>query len=113
MGLLLLAELAVGVIGPIILLMRRSVLESGRWRFIVSCLVIGGLIFNRFNVTLLAMHRPGPGRYFPSVEELLITTGLIAGIIFCYNIAVKLFPVLPGTEPATHDAAPRAHTEVE
>ena len=68
--------------------------------------MIGGLIFNRFNVTLLAMHRPGPGGYFPSVEELLITTGLVAGIIFFYNIMVKLFPVLPGDPHAGHAGRP-------
>lgn len=113
MGLLLLAELAVGVVAPLVLLMRKPLLASGRWRFIISCLVIGGLIFNRFNVTLFAMHRPGPGRYFPSVEELLITTGLIAGIIFCYNIAVKLFPVLPGAGDHVLDTALATHREVE
>lgn len=96
MGVLLLLELGIGVIAPIVLLLRVDMRESGRWRFIIACLVIGGLIFNRFNVTLFAMHRPGPGYYIPSVEELLVTTGLVAGIIFCYNIAVKLFPVLPG-----------------
>jgi formate dehydrogenase iron-sulfur subunit len=103
MGLLLIAELAVGVIAPLVLLSRPAMRDSGRWRFITACLVIGGLIFNRFNVTLLAMHRPGPGGYFPSLEELLVTTGLVAGIIFFYNVMVKLFPVLPGAaHPGLH-----------
>jgi formate dehydrogenase iron-sulfur subunit len=100
-GLLLLAELAVGVIAPLALLSRRWVRQDMWWRFVGSCLVIFGLIFNRFNITLFAMHRPGPHRYFPSLEELLVTTALVSAIIFFYKMAVKLFPVLPAPEHET------------
>lgn len=106
-GLLLAAELLLGVIGPLVLLGRRQTREHMWWRFAVACMVIGGLIFNRFNVTLLAMQRSGPGHYFPSVEEILITTALVCSIIFFYKLVVKLFPVLPQVHGA--QAGPEGH----
>lgn len=97
MGLLFAAEMLMGIIVPIILLV------SPRWRahtwlrFTAVTLVIAGLIFNRFNVTLFAMDRPGEGFYFPSMMEFVITMAIVSAIIFFYNIMVKMFPVLPDT----------------
>ena len=38
---------------------------------------------------------PGPNwSYFPSVGEILITVGLVAGEIMLYILIVKIFPIL-------------------
>jgi Ni/Fe-hydrogenase subunit HybB-like protein len=71
-------------------------LMSQTWpRFTAASLVIFGLIFNRFNVTLTAMSRPGEGFYFPGMIEVVISLAIVAAIIFFYNLMVKMFPVLP------------------
>lgn len=95
MGALYIVELAVGVIIPMVVFYNKRMRNQTWMRFGAASLVIFGLIFNRFNVTLFAMSRPGEGFYFPSPEELLISAGLVASIIFFFGIMVRSFPVLP------------------
>ena len=62
-------------------------------------LAIAGALY-RFDTFLLAFD-PGPGwHYFPSVQELLITFGLVALEAAVYIALVKKFPVLSGTSKA-------------
>ena len=98
LGLVFLAEMLVGVVLPLVILLKPGFRASKWMRFSAASLVVLGLVWNRFSTTLFAMHRPGNGWYFPSVEELIITTGIVCAIIFFYNIAVMLFPVLPAHE---------------
>jgi len=110
-GALFAAEVLIGTLVPIAVLLNDRFREHMWVRFGAACLVIFGLVFNRFNVALLAMNRPGDGFYFPSASEVLITVGLISGIIFFYNITVKLFPVLPEhPEPVSPDAQSASNT---
>jgi Ni/Fe-hydrogenase subunit HybB-like protein len=68
-------------------------------------LVVGGALF-RFDTYLVAFN-PGPGwHYFPSVQEIFVTLGLIALEIAIYIALVRQFPIL-GALPAR----PRAHQE--
>jgi len=54
----------------------------------------GGLY--RFD-TFLVAYDPGPGwHYFPSVQETLITLGLVAIEVAIYAAVVKTFPILSG-----------------
>jgi len=56
-------------------------------------LMLAGSLY-RFDTYLLAFN-PGPNwTYFPSVSELLITTGLVSGEIMLYILIIKLFPIL-------------------
>jgi len=50
----------------------------------------------RFDVYLVAF-QPGPQwSYFPSLTEILISTGLVSGELAGYILLVKLFPILSG-----------------
>jgi formate dehydrogenase iron-sulfur subunit len=111
MGLLFAAELLLGVIVPMVVLFSSSMISNVWFRLGAAFLVIIGLVFNRFNVTLGAMARPGEGFYFPGVIEVVISMAIVAAIIFFYNIMVKMFPVLPdhGAAPVEHN--PVSHTE--
>jgi Ni/Fe-hydrogenase subunit HybB-like protein len=63
--------------------------------------VIGGAVY-RFDVFLVGF-QPGTGwRYFPSLTEVLITAGLVAGEAATYILIIKKFPILSGvtTRPA-------------
>lgn len=97
-GLLFAAELLLGVIIPAVILLTPRLRSDWRYRLGAAALVIFGLIFNRFNVTLLAMKRFGSGQYFPSVEEIVVSMAIVSAILFFYNIMVRMFPVLPRDE---------------
>jgi Ni/Fe-hydrogenase subunit HybB-like protein len=56
----------------------------------------GGALY-RFDTFLLAYRYADDVRYFPSVAELLITLGLVAGEILVYVIVVKRFPIIGGS----------------
>jgi Ni/Fe-hydrogenase subunit HybB-like protein len=77
--------------------------------------MIAGIILNRVNVFLIA-YRPlyATKTYVPSVAEVLVSLGLIAGTFFMYRLIVTIFPVLPSevlnkvkpvrTEDSPHEA---------
>jgi Ni/Fe-hydrogenase subunit HybB-like protein len=64
-----------------------------RMLFIAAvAILIGGALF-RFNTYIIGFD-PGTGwKYFPSIEEQVITYGLIAAEIAGYTLFVKVFPV--------------------
>jgi len=98
MGILFFAEILIGAVIPMLLLFNKSIRNKVWPRFTAASLVIFGLIFNRFNVTLFAMNRPGEGFYFPALTEIIISMSIVSAILFFYNVMVKLFPVLPEHE---------------
>ncbi len=104
LGLLFTAEMLVGVIVPMVILFVNRFRRNTWLRFTAASMVIFGLIFNRFNVTLLAMDRPGEGFYFPHLIEFVVSMAIVAAILFFYNIMVKMFPVLPDTTDAVQPA---------
>ena len=73
-------------------------------------LFAGGLY--RFDVFLLAFQPGEHWSYFPSVAEILITVGLLAGEIGIYIVFVRMFPILAGrSEPmqaSAHPSSPRS-----
>jgi Ni/Fe-hydrogenase subunit HybB-like protein len=65
-------------------------------------IVLAGALY-RFDTFLLAF-QPGPGwHYFPSVQEILISVGLVAIEIALYVVIVKIFPIMSGV--TTKEAA--------
>jgi Ni/Fe-hydrogenase subunit HybB-like protein len=56
-------------------------------------LMLAGSVF-RFDTYLVAFRPGAHWSYFPSVTEILVTTGLVAGEIMLYIAIVKLFPIL-------------------
>jgi Ni/Fe-hydrogenase subunit HybB-like protein len=65
-------------------------------------MILAGALY-RFDTYLVAF-TPGPHwSYFPSVAEILVTSGLVAAEIIVYILIVKTFPILSGR---SHPAAP-------
>lgn len=90
-----LVEMIAGVVIPWLMLLSPAVRRSRRLLFTACALVVGGVALNRVNVFLVSYNPPyAQGGYFPSVGEIAITAGLIAGIIFLYRVAVTFLPVL-------------------
>ncbi|MBN1374649.1 MAG: Ni/Fe-hydrogenase cytochrome b subunit [Dehalococcoidia bacterium] len=92
-------EVIIGVILPIILLSISRVRQSRSGVFWSAVLVVLGLIFNRFNVSMLALAiRPG-FTYFPHWMEVAISAALVADALLVIWLAYQLLPM-------NHDEAP-------
>lgn len=95
-----LVEVVVGVVLPIILLSIPKVRENRASLFGAALLVVGGLILNRFNVSLLWQTiRPGY-TYFPHWMEFAVSAGVVAWAIIVFMLAIRLLPI-----EQHHDAA--------
>jgi len=96
-----LVEMIFGVIVPWIMLLSPAVRRSRRWLFTACTLIVGGVLLNRINVFVVGYRPPvSENYYFPSITEILITVGFIAGLMFLYRFFVTPLPVLnrPGQE---------------
>ncbi|MDF1591971.1 MAG: Ni/Fe-hydrogenase cytochrome b subunit [Desulfobacterales bacterium] len=90
-----LVEVLVGVVLPFVLLIFRKVRQSPGWLFFASIVFVLGILLNRINVFVVSFTPPYKlVSYFPSVGEMFITVGLIAGLMFLYRVCVFIFPVL-------------------
>lgn len=77
-------ELVFGVALPMVLLALPSIRESRSGLLGSALLVIGGLMLNRFSVSLVALSRPEGAAYFPHWMEFAITLGIWSAGIAAY-----------------------------
>jgi len=98
-----LGELVFGVIAPLVLLLFAKVRHSKQWLFVAALLVVLGVALNRVNVFLVAYQPPYATRtYFPSIGEVVLTLGLISGLILAYRLIATHLPVIaPHAEART------------
>jgi Ni/Fe-hydrogenase subunit HybB-like protein len=90
-----LVEMLLGVVVPWLMLLSPAVRRSRRWLFIASSMIVGGVLLNRINVFVVGYRPPvSENNYFPSVTEVLITVGFIAGLMFLYRLLVTYLPIL-------------------
>jgi len=90
-----LIELVLGVVVPWIMLVLPKVRQSRRGLFIACALIVGGVLVNRVNVFVVGYRPPiSEANYAPAFSEILITVGLIAGLMFLYRFFVTYLPVL-------------------
>ncbi len=98
-----LVEVIVGVVLPIILFSIPKVRQNKVGLFGTALLVIGGLIFNRFNVSLLWLAIRSGYAYFPHWMEFAISAGLIAWAIIVFMLAVRLLPIAGHRDEAAEE----------
>ena len=90
-----LVELILGVIVPWVMLVLPKVRQSRRGLFIACSLIVGGVLLNRVNVFVVGYRPPiSEANYAPAFGEILVTVGLIAGLMFLYRFLVTYLPVL-------------------
>jgi Ni/Fe-hydrogenase subunit HybB-like protein len=107
-------EMLLGVIIPMALLFSSQVRRSPRWLFISSALVVFGVALNRINVFLTSYSPPyAETAYFPALGEIVVTVGLIAGLMFCYRVIVTVFPVLSRHDNAGDVTREPGHSDIE
>jgi len=90
-----LAEIILGVMLPLIMLLSRRVRNSPRWLFFASIAFVLGVVLNRINVFTVSYRPPYIiDFYFPAVGEIFITIGLVSTLMLSYRVLVHIFPIL-------------------
>jgi len=92
-GNLFLAETIGGVIAPMVLFSLPAVRRSSGLLLASALLVIGGVVMNRFDVSLVGLARPDGVGYFPSWMEFVVTLGIIAGGVMAFGLAARNLPL--------------------
>jgi Ni/Fe-hydrogenase subunit HybB-like protein len=84
--------------------MLRGHADSARLFRSAMVLVVGGALY-RFDTFLVAFQPGAHYSYFPSVGELLVTTGLVSMEILAYILIIHYFPIMSGAHHATAEKA--------
>jgi Ni/Fe-hydrogenase subunit HybB-like protein len=93
MSVLFWIEIFGGVILPIVLFSLPAVRQNGSRLLAAALLVVGGLMLNRFDVSLIGWTRPVDSWYLPHWMELAITVGIVAGGVVAYGLAARFLPL--------------------
>lgn len=96
-GRMFLAEVLLGTVAPIVLLIIPRIRENHFSLFVASLLVVLGFIMNRLNVSITGMEG-ALGHYFPSWTEISVTSMIVALGFVLFSAAVKYLPVFPARE---------------
>lgn len=101
LGIMWLLEMAIGVLLPLLLLAGKRNRSNPEVLFAANILVIVGVLMNRLNVGVFAVsdyaNRAGSD-YFPSLMELVLTTGMIAFAILGFKVCAKYLNLFPETD---------------
>ena len=98
-------EICLGILIPLGLFLNERARNNPIILFTAAGLVLGGLVFNRINVYLVAFRPPYAHHvYYPSFGEISVTVGFIAAIMFLYRVFVTIFPIIAsdGMKGTTH-----------
>ena len=89
---LFLVEIIGGVLLPAVLFAIPKVRQSVAGLFWGALLIVGGLILNRLDVSVIGQMVP-TGSYFPHWMEFAVTIGLLASGVVAYTLITHYFPV--------------------
>jgi Ni/Fe-hydrogenase subunit HybB-like protein len=92
-GNLFLVEMIGGVIAPMVLFSLPAVRRSNGLMLVSALLVIGGVVMNRFDVSLVGLARPAGVGYFPSWMEFVVTIGIVAAGVTAFGLVAKNLPL--------------------
>lgn len=88
-------EVLGGVALPMILLAYPPIRRSRRGLMWGSILVIGGVVLNRINVSIVGPQVPAGAAYSPHWMEIAVTVGLVSAGVVAFMIIVRFLHVLP------------------
>ena len=111
-GRMFLAEMLLGVVAPVILLLIPRVRNNQFGLFISSVMVVLGFIMNRINVSITGMDRSSGANYFPSWTELSVTASIVAAGFVLFGLAVKYLHIFSPEEMKETVAGHRAELPV-
>jgi len=105
------AEILIGVLIPITLLVQPRIRASVKGVFTSSLFVVFGFMLNRLNISMTALERYSNANYFPHWMELSITLMVVAIGFVVFRYAVMYLPIFASeahvpsrTEPQRENA---------
>jgi len=100
-GILYWAEILIGVIIPIALLVIPKIRGSKRGLYYSALLTVIGFVLNRMNVSITSLERYDGVSYFPSWMEISVTLMIVAIGFAAFAWAAKNLSVFPKEENKT------------
>ncbi|WP_306589878.1 NrfD/PsrC family molybdoenzyme membrane anchor subunit [Geothrix sp. 21YS21S-4] len=94
------AEILIGFVVPLILLMFERVRFSRRGLYVAALLVLAGFAANRMNTAITGLEDWPTRTYFPSLMEVLITMGIAAIGFSAFTLTARHLPIFE-TEPSS------------
>jgi Ni/Fe-hydrogenase subunit HybB-like protein len=101
------AEVGLGVLLPMGLLVNPRVRANMKGLFISALLIVMGFMFNRLNIAITSIERSAGTAYFPSWSEISITLMIVALGFAIFRLAVRYLPIFP--EPRKEGQKTLAH----
>jgi hypothetical protein len=86
---LFLAELTVSAVIPASLMLFKPIRSRIAGVGVAASMVVGGMIWHRLDVSIVAFARPEGVAYFPSWEEFAVSLGIVAGGILIFLFFVE------------------------
>ncbi len=98
-------EMVLGVIVPMIVLGTRRGRESNGAVFASGALIVGGVVLNRLNTSLLGwwVFAKGAASYTPAWSELWITVSLVTLGVVVFALAAKYLPLFEDQHAHAHE----------
>jgi Ni/Fe-hydrogenase subunit HybB-like protein len=112
LSLLFLAEIAVGVIVPLVLFGIRKARNTSTGLIAGSACVLAGVALNRTNVAIFAYEAPSGAAYSPHWMEILVSVAAVAAGVLLFVLAVRYLPILPEAREGQSMALPRLSRRV-
>jgi Ni/Fe-hydrogenase subunit HybB-like protein len=94
------AEIGFGLVLPLALLIMPEVRESRAGLATACGLIIAGILLHRLNVTVVGLRVRHWETYTPSLEEIAITLGLTAAVLFVFGVLARILPIHEESPPA-------------
>ena len=104
------AEIGLGAVLPMVLLINPRVRATSTGLFISGLLVIMGFVFNRLNIAITSIERSAGTAYFPAWTEISITLSIVAAGFAVFRLAVRYLPIFQ--EPPKEDRKTNNHDVV-
>jgi len=98
-GVLTWFEMIIGVVIPLMILLS-SLVEHSMGPFWAGVFILIGTFINRIVVSWIGLAEPSPVTYTPSLIEILITVGMLAGGFLVYGAVVRYFHLFPENHEA-------------
>ena len=98
-GRMFLAEVGLGVVLPVALLVWKRIRTSPTGLVAGGALAVLGFIMYRLNVSVTGLERASGTQYTPSWMEVTVSVGLVAVGFAVFALAVRYLPVFPAHGP--------------
>ena len=94
------AEIGLGLLLPLVLLMMPEVRERPGGLVTACALVVFGVLAHRLNVAVVGLRVRHWETYIPSLGEVGITLGITAGAVFVFGALIRMLPIHEERPPA-------------